>query len=263
MFSPKALRAGVYVAVFNALIMSASLAKEKMPAADDMVEAAADAASFDGLNGQVSYMGNARLFNQNMRIDADHMSAEQDDNGNTTVARLTGNPARLTHIDPVTGVKLRAEAGLIIYSQLTGHFELRGKAHLTQDDDKLDQHTLIDADSIRLQEKNKVLVSMEADGGPARFERRLAGAPPYTGQALAVRYQAEGELLLLQGDARLSRGATTIEHQEIRYDGVNKRTEARKIEGKQVHFTRRRDEATNKNDGSLDGTANDKTQQPR
>lgn len=201
-------------------------------------QAKADTAIFDGKKGEVTYSGSASLFNENVRIDADEMVTEQNDNGDIKRAKLSGHPARLSHVDPKTGAHSTAEAEIILYEPLTGRIELSGHAHLRQDDTRQDAHTEVDANQIQLLERSNLLSSMDASGLPAKFTRHSGSNPPYLGEASTMSYRANGETLELKGTARLTRGNTTLEHEIIYYDGVNKTTTAPKLDGQQVHFTK-------------------------
>ena len=190
-----------------------------------------DFAQVDGKNGIVTYKGNARLFDENVAIASDEMVSKYNEKGEIEFTRLTGSPARLEHTDPVTGSKSFAEANEIVYRANIGRIELQGSVLLQQDDKTT--HTRVSASKLVLQQQDKHISEMDAVGKPALFERQQNQEPMYQGQALNISYRDNGQLLKLEGEARLTQGSSILEHQIIIHDGVNRRTTLPKRDGVQ------------------------------
>lgn len=198
-----------------------------------------DFAQIDGKTGVATYKGNARLLDQNVAIYADEMVTEYNNEGGIEFTRLSGTPARMEHTDPVTGNKAVAEANEIIYRAAIGRIELNGAVLLQQQQPH--QKTRVTAASLVLQQSNNQLSAMDAVGQPAVFERQQRDQPAYQGQALSISYREAGELLKLEGEARLTQGSSILEHQTILHDGVNRRTTLPKRDGLQNTFRILRD----------------------
>ncbi len=197
----------------------------------------ADSAQLDGKSGLMTYKGNARLFDETVSIDSDEMTTDYTEDGEIEFTRLLGSPARLEHIDPNSGIKTTAEAREIIYRASIGKIELKGDVKLQQEGKEA--HTKVNADQLQLQQTSKRISAMDARGKPAIFERQQGNEAPYQGQAENISYRADGELLKLETAAKLTQGQSTIEHEVILHDGVNRRTTAPRREGSQVTITRK------------------------
>jgi lipopolysaccharide export system protein LptA len=205
----------------------------------------ADSAMLDGKTGEYFYRGNALLSQENVRINADEMQATQDENGNLQSGRFRGNPAVLTHTDPVTGATSEARALEILYDTASGRIELLGTASLVQTDPKLARQMRLEGDRIELVETGEQLNDLTATGQPVVFSRQETNALPVEGRANQLRYQGAKEHLVLEGNAKLQQGPTQFEHVVIEYDGLSKRITAPKRDGQQVKITRVQDSATN------------------
>lgn len=228
------------------LITVALLASTTMAAEQKMHS---DFAQVDGKSGLITYKGNARLFDENVAIYSDEMITEYNDKGEIEFTRLTGAPARMEHTDPVSGGKSTAQANEIIYRASIGRIELNGAVLLQQDEKNT--HIKVQGNKLVLQQNNKRLSEMDASGSPALFERQQNTEAAYQGQALSISYRDSGEMLKLEGEARLTQGSSILEHQIIIHDGVNRRTTLPKRDGVQNTFRILRDNKP-KNDKTND-----------
>lgn len=198
----------------------------------------ADSAALDGKTGEYLYRGNALLSQDNIRIQADEMQATQTAEGNLNTGRFRGNPAVLVHSDPVSNARSEARALEIFYDASNGRIELRGQAHLLQQDPQLNRRMQLDAEHIELIETHQQLSQLSASGQPVQFSRTEPDTQPLQGQAARLRYVGANEYLVLEGDAKLQQGPTQFEHVIIEYDGVRKLISAPKRDGQQVRITR-------------------------
>jgi lipopolysaccharide export system protein LptA len=107
----------------------------------------ADAAEMDQKQGTALYSGNVRLDRGTMKVNADTMTIKLNDNDQLTQLTATGaanGPQAHFQQKVETGkAEVIADADVIIYFADEDKIELRGNAHLTQEDNELNGQLII------------------------------------------------------------------------------------------------------------------------
>ena len=107
----------------------------------------ADAAEMDQKQGTALYSGNVRLNRGTMKVYADTMTIELNDNDQLTQLTATGiNNGLQAHFQQLVEegkAEVVADADVIIYFADEEKIELRGNAHLTQQDNELSGQLII------------------------------------------------------------------------------------------------------------------------
>lgn len=238
------------------LILAGSLAVLPADAADappaepvpaslkgEKVELTSDSSLFDGKANQGRYEGNVRISIGNNLLTADEMISEGSPSEVVSRVQLKGAPARLTQLDPATGLRTEAEAAQIDYDADQGRIELRGRVAIKQTSTD-GMVTEVSASELRVRQSNGRAEEMVTRGEPATLTRSKAGEAPMTGSANTITYIASRQFVQLEGAARLSQGRDSIEHEIIEYDGINLRTSTPFRPGTQMRTVRQGEKKT-------------------
>ncbi|TDQ46544.1 LptA/OstA family protein [Permianibacter aggregans] len=195
-----------------------------------------DSMKIDGLSGKQHYQGSAVLTQDNVRISAEAMSTTQNDKGELASAHFTGNPVRVEHTDPLTGTVSIALANDVTYVTASGTIALVGDAQVEQLEPNVNRLLTLKAEAMQLTEVNGQLSDLKARGAPAVFSQTKGEELPVRGRANSLSYEGQKQFLVLQGNAQLQRGNSTLSHSVIEYDGINKTTNAPKRDGEQMEI---------------------------
>ena len=107
----------------------------------------ADAAEMDQKQGTALYSGNVRLDRGTMKVNADTMTIELNDNDQLTQLTATGADngpqAHFQQKVEIGKAEVIADADVIVYFADEDRIELRGNAHLTQEDNELNGQLII------------------------------------------------------------------------------------------------------------------------
>ena len=108
---------------------------------DKPIHIEADAGEMDQKQGTALYSGNVRLNRGTLKVNADTMTIELNDNDQltqlTAKGKENGPQAHFQQQVEAGKAEVIADADIIVYFADEEKIELRGNAHLTQDDNEL------------------------------------------------------------------------------------------------------------------------------